>query len=175
MKIEKIMTVEVKICTENDNLNRAAQLMRENDCGCIPVIAADGEAKLIGLLTDRDICMGSYTQGKPLSEIPVTTAMARKIISCRPSDDIRQAEALMKQNRVRRLPVTDEKEVLVGIVSINDLALEAEREATAKVKAPELPESEVAETLATICEHRGREVLAGSVSSARRRPRIVFG
>jgi CBS domain-containing protein len=71
MKIEKIMTVEVKFCTENDNLNRAAQLMPENDCGCIPVIAADGEAKLIGLLTDRDICMGSYTQGKPLSEIPV--------------------------------------------------------------------------------------------------------
>jgi CBS-domain-containing membrane protein len=66
----------------------------------------------------------------------------------------------MKQNRVRRLPVTDEREVLVGIVSINDLALEAEREATAKVKAPELPDSEVAETLATICEHRGREVLA---------------
>lgn len=160
MKVEKIMTVEVKFCTENDNLNRAAQLMWENDCGCIPVIAANGEAKLIGLLTDRDICMGAYTQGKPLAEIPVTTAMARKIISCRPGDDVRQAEALMKHNQVRRLPVTDEKGVLVGIVSINDLALEAEREATAKVRAPELPESEVAETLATICEHRGREIAA---------------
>lgn len=163
MKVEKIMTVDVKVCTENDTLNRAAQLMWENDCGCVPVISIDGDGKLIGILTDRDICMGGYTQGKPLFEIPVGSAMARKIISCRAGDDIREAEGLMKQNRVRRLPVTDEKGGLVGIVSINDLALEAEREAALKVRAPELPEAEVVETLATICEHHGRELAAQAV------------
>ncbi len=154
MKVEQIMTTDVKYCTENDSLNRAAQLMWENDCGCVPVLAIDGQAKLTGVVTDRDICMAAYTQGKSLFDIPVATAMAHKIISCKPSDNLRQAEALMSQNHVRRLPVTDEKGTLVGIVSINDLALEAEHEAGAKKGAPELLETEVAETLAAICEHR---------------------
>ncbi len=59
---------------------------------------------------------------------------------------------------MRRLPVTDEKGLLVGIVSINDLALEAEHEVAAKKGPPELPETEVAETLAAICEHRTPQV-----------------
>lgn len=154
MKVEKIMTADVKFCIESDNLSRAAQLMWENDCGFVPVIAGDGEAKLTGVLTDRDICMAAYTQGRPLFEIPVTSAMARKVISCQSTDDIGQAEALMRKNQVRRLAVTDDKGALVGIVSINDLALEAEHEAGAKKGAPELAETEVAETLAAICEHR---------------------
>lgn len=158
MKVENIMTTDVKYCGENDSLSRAAQLMWENDCGFVPVLAIDGQPKLTGVVTDRDICIAAYTQGKSLSEIPVSAAMAHKVISCKPSDDIRQAEALMSQNHVRRLPVTDEKGVLVGIVSINDLALEAEHEAGAKKGAPELPEAEVAETLAAICEHRTPQI-----------------
>jgi CBS domain-containing protein len=150
MKVENIMTADVKFCTETDNLDRAAQLMWESDCGFVPVIAFDGQAKLTGVLTDRDICMAAYTQGKLLSEIPVTSVMGRKIISCKRGDDVRQAEALMKQNQMRRLPVTDDKGVLVGVVSINDLALEA----GSKKGVPEMPETEVAETLAAICEHR---------------------
>ncbi len=159
MKVEKIMTVDVKFCTENDNLNRAAQSMWETDCGFIPVLAINGEAKLGGVVTDRDICMAAYTQGRPLSEIPVTLAMAHKVFTCRPGDDIRQAELLMKQNQVRRLAVTDDKGVLVGVVSINDLAIEAEHELAAKQRNPELPETEVADTLATICRHRKPRLL----------------
>lgn len=159
MNVEKIMTADAKYCTETDSLSRAAQIMWENDCGFVPVIAANGPPKLMGVLTDRDICMGAYTQGKPLFEIPVTSAMAHRVVCCKPSDDLKQAEALMKQNHVRRLPVVDEDGVLVGIVSINDLAVEAERE-IASQKAPELTGNEVANTLASICEHRARRALA---------------
>ncbi len=154
MKVEKIMTVDVKFCTENDNLNRAAQLMWENDCGFVPVLAINGQAKLAGVLTDRDICMAAYTQGRPLAEIPVNSAMAHKVFSCKPGDDLRQAEMLMKQNQVRRLAVIDDHGVLVGVVSLNDLAIEAEHEAKARKGSAELPETEVAETLASISEHR---------------------
>lgn len=154
MKVEQIMTSDVKFCTENDNLSRAAQLMWENDCGFVPVLALNGQAKLVGVLTDRDICMAAYTQGGSLSEIPVGTAMAHQVFTCKPGDDIRQAEMLMKQNQIRRLAVTDERGILVGVVSINDLAIEAERELAAKEKAPQLREAEVAETLASICQHR---------------------
>ncbi len=158
MKVENIMKLDVKCCTESDSLNRAAQLMWENDCGFVPVVAPDGPLpKLVGVLTDRDICIAAYTQGKRLSEIPASSAMAHKIISCRPSDDVRQAEALMKENQVRRLLVTDENGALLGVVSINDLALEAEYEVAAKSGKPELSQTDVAATLAAICRHRGTE------------------
>lgn len=80
--------------------------------------------------------------------------MARKVVSCRPSDDLVQIEALMTENQVRRLPVTNERGALVGVVSINDLAIEAKQEAGARKKPAELGQAEVADTLAGICEHR---------------------
>ena len=116
MKVEQLMTHEVKVCTEADTLNRASQLMWESDCGCIPVISTNGDGRVVGILTDRDIAMAAYTQGRQLWAIPVATAMARKVISCHANDGITQAEALMRDNRVRRLIVLDQNECLVGIL-----------------------------------------------------------
>jgi len=67
MKVEQIMTRIVHTCSENDTLNRAAQLMWENDCGCVPVIhGGNGSGAVVGVVTDRDVCMGAYTQGRLL-------------------------------------------------------------------------------------------------------------
>lgn len=152
MRVEQVMTRNVMVCNVDDNLNRAAQLMWENDCGTVAVISADGDGTVVGFLTDRDVCMAAYTQGKPLWEIPVSLAMARKVISCRVGDDMKQAELLMRENRVRRLPVMDTYGRLQGIISINDLAREAERERMESGK--ETTSLEVAETLAEICRPR---------------------
>ncbi len=105
MKVEQLMTCDAKVCSEADSLNRGAQLMWEFDCGCIPVISANGEGRVVGVVTDRDIAMAAYTQGKQLWAIPITTAMTHKVTACHASDGISQAEALMRDNRVRRLPV----------------------------------------------------------------------
>ncbi len=158
MKVERIMTHKVAACTENDSLNTAAQLMWENDCGCVPVIRADGSGNVVGMLTDRDICMAAYTQGRSLMQIPVSSAMARKVISCKAGDDVRHAEALMRENRIRRLPVLDDNGRLVGILSFNDIAREAESERRSGAK--EVTEQETIETLATICQPRGEYVPA---------------
>jgi CBS domain-containing protein len=158
MKVERIMTRNVVTCNQNDTLNTAAQLMRENDCGCVPVISADGSGAVVGMLTDRDICMAAYTQGKTLMQLPVTCAMAKKVITCKPTDDIRHAEALMRDNRIRRLPVVDDNGKLVGIVSLNDIAREAEAERRSGAK--EISGPEVVETLAGICQPRGENVPA---------------
>lgn len=158
MKVERIMTRKVVACNQNDTLNTAAQLMWENDCGCVPVISADGSGAVVGMLTDRDICMAAYTQGKPLTQLPVTCAMAKKVITCKPTDDIRHAEALMRDNHIRRLAVVDDNARLVGIVSLNDIAREAEAERRSGVR--EVPGAEVAETLAAICQPRGQSVPA---------------
>ncbi len=151
MKVEQLMTRAVKVCTEGDTLNRAAQLMWEFDCGCIPVISADGDGRLVGVVTDRDIAMAAYTQGKQLWAIPVGMVMARKVIACQVNDGISQAEALMRDNRVRRLPVTDKNDHLIGIISLNDVAREAQREAVSGKRA-EVTSQGVSETLASICE-----------------------
>lgn len=153
MKVEQLMTHEVKTCSESDTLNRAAELMWESDCGCIPIISSNGDGKVIGIVTDRDIAMAAYTQGKQLWAIPVAEAMARKVIACHASDGVSQAEALMRDNQVRRLPVLDQNEHLVGILSLNDVAREAQREVSAGKRA-EVTEDAVAETLAFVCQPR---------------------
>ncbi len=153
MKVEQLMTREVRVCTEGDSLNRAAQLMWELDCGCVPVISVNGEGKVIGFVTDRDIAMAAYTQGKELLGIPITAAMSHEVIACHESDGIGQAEALMRDNQVRRLPVLDQSEHLVGIISLNDIAQEAHREASAG-RHIEVSEGTVAETLASVCRPR---------------------
>jgi len=159
VKIEQLMTREVKACTEADTLGRAAQLMWECDCGCIPVIRADGDGRLAGVVTDRDIAMAAYTQGKQLWAIPVGTAMSHKVITCRANDGVGQAEALMRDNRVRRLPVVDQNERLVGILSLNDLAREAQREAAAGRRG-EVGEEGVSKTLASVCQPRTAREMA---------------
>lgn len=125
MKVEQVMNRDVKTCRPQDSLNQAAQMMWDERCGAVPVV--DAQSKPIGFLTDRDICMAAYTQGKPLVALQVEGAMARKVVCCRAEDDLDSAAQLMRQNRTRRLPVVDREGVLVGLLSLDDLACEAAR------------------------------------------------
>lgn len=120
MKVRELMTKDVLSCTESEPINRAAQIMWDSDCGCVPVVDADRQ--VIGIITDRDALMAAYTTGKPLSDIPVSTAMSRQVFTTRPEDALDVAEALMQRHRVRRLPVTDLAGRLVGLLSLNDIA-----------------------------------------------------
>ena len=119
MKVEQLMSRDVKTCQATEMLNRAAQLMWENDCGCVPVVDEDGRA--VGMITDRDVCMAAYTQGRPLDALPVASAMARDLRSCHATDTIVEAESIMRAAQVRRLPVVDPEGTLLGIVSRRDL------------------------------------------------------
>ncbi len=125
MKVEQIMNRSVETVRPDDSLNRAAQLMWECACGGLAVV--DGDSRPVGFLTDRDICMAAYTQGKPLAELPVSIAMARKVIVCKLEDDLEEAIKLMRENRVRRLPVVDHEGKLAGLLSLDDLARQAAR------------------------------------------------
>jgi len=125
MKIKQIMNHAVKACHPEDSLNTAAQAMWENVCGAVPIV--DYQSKPIGFLTDRDICMAAYTQGKPLPGISVEGAMARGAICCRVDDELETALELMRSKHVRRLPVIASDGTLAGILSLDDLAYEAAR------------------------------------------------
>jgi CBS domain-containing protein len=142
------MTTGVDTCRPYDSVSEAARIMWEQDCGAVPVVDGDGVA--LAMLTDRDVCMAAFTQGRPLTEIRVSSAMSQTLWSCRPEDDLLQAEAKMRSHRVRRLPVVDSERRLVGILSLSDLAREALVEVRAKAKRKAVKFADVGETLSAI-------------------------
>ena len=106
--------------------------MWEADCGSLPVIDAEGCP--IAMITDRDICMAAHFQGAPLHVLRVRDAMSAAIYSCTPTDSVASAEDLMRTHQIRRLPVVNERSHVIGILSLNDIALEATAQATANRK-----------------------------------------
>jgi len=148
MKVEKLMHGDVGACHANDKGSLAARIMWERDCGCVPVL--DESSYVVGMVTDRDLCMASYTQGKSLQDIRVRTAMSKELWSCRLNDDLSDAERTMREHQVRRLPVIDARGHLKGILSLSDIAREAAREARDRPKQIEVSYTDVAETLGAI-------------------------
>lgn len=155
MRIENVMSSQVVTCSPVDSLNRAAQLMWENDCGCLPVV--DESGTVVGVVTDRDICMAAYTRGVSLRDASVGSAMSHPVVTCGTQAGIAHVEQLMKEHQVRRIPVLDElNSGLVGIVTLGDLARAAEDHGLrGAVTAPG-----VARTLASICEPRRAAAVA---------------
>ena len=147
MRVEEIMKRPVVTCSVQDTLNTAARLMWETDCGALPVLAEDGG--IVGMITDRDICMAAYTRGVTLEAIPVRAAMSRGVFSCRPGDTVTQAERLMQEKKVRRVPIVDPQGRPIGILSLNDLARAAAR---APASGTTRTGAEVIRTLAAIGE-----------------------
>jgi CBS-domain-containing membrane protein len=146
-RVNDVMTRSVIACQRTDNLNTAAQLMWDHDCGAIPVL--DPYHRVVGMITDRDCCMSAYLHGENLGAIPVVDAMSADVVSCHFEDSIERAEQLMASHKVRRLPVVDDFGAPVGILSMNDIARHAARAKDAAMA------SAAVKTMATVCAPRG--------------------
>ncbi len=157
MKVKELMTADVKCCAEYNTLNTAAQMMWDNDIGCVPVIDNDGRA--VGMLTDRDICMSAHIQGVPLTGLPVTSAMSKELFSCTPENNIAEAEKVMRANQIHRLLVLDADRHPVGLLSLNDIAREGAHEAEMKT-ARQISDAEISGLLASVCAPRHRVIEA---------------
>jgi CBS domain-containing protein len=120
MQVKDLMTTSPSVCTLEDTTNEAARIMWERDCGAVPVV--DRNRRVVGMITDRDICIAAYFQGEPLSQIRVADVMSRELSTVRPEDEVTKAEHLMRAHQVRRLPVVTDGQILVGILSVGDLA-----------------------------------------------------
>jgi CBS domain-containing protein len=131
MTIEELMTQLPATCGPDDTLREAAQKMAGSNCGCLPVTAGDEPQRLVGMITDGDICMAAQLRGRSLEELRVRDAMAREVRVCNPGDSLVEAKAIMQEAGIRRLPVLDESGRLLGVLSLADVAYEAERECEA--------------------------------------------
>jgi CBS domain-containing protein len=151
MKVDDIMTRDVRSCSPEESLSSVAQIMWEMDCGAVPVV--DAESRVIGIITDRDICMASHLQGVILGDASVASAMARDIKCCGPHDSPATVQALMQQHKIRRVPVIDAERRLIGIVTLADLAYIMGSSQT--LGGDGMTWSAIGHTLAAVCEPRG--------------------
>jgi CBS domain-containing protein len=156
MKVQDIMTRNVKSCRPETNLAEAASILWETDCGSLPVVDDSGQA--VGMITDRDIAIAVSTKGRCASEISVGEVLSGRLFSTGLDDDVSSAMRTMQENRVRRLPVVNAKGKLQGILCLNDIVLRAE---TAKGRsAPDISYDDAMNTLKAICEHRPLQTAA---------------
>jgi len=146
MNIQDIMSSPALTCGASDSLNDAARVMWEHDCGVVPVV--NDEGRLVGIITDRDICMAAYTHGGAIGSIPISDAMAKQVYWCHADQSLEAAERLMKDKQIRRIPIVDKEHRPVGMVSLNDIARRAE------VQAGDGLSRELTQTLQGICQPR---------------------
>jgi CBS domain-containing protein len=150
MKVEKLMTPNVRVCAAEDQMSAAVKIMWDADCGIVPVV--DKAGHVVGVITDRDICIACWSRDVKPSDVRVGETMTTDVKTCTPGDTIVAAEKLMEKHQIRRLPVTDAKGKLVGIISMNDISREAEREHG--MKRADIRAEQVVEALAAICRPR---------------------
>ncbi len=135
MKVRDVMSVRVATCAPHAPLSEVARILWDHDCGIVPVL--DEGARPVGVVTDRDLCMAAYTQGRRLDEIPVRRVMAKDVAAVSAAADAKDAAGLMAARQVRRLVVLDDEGALVGVVSLSDLVAEkavADRVAVATLR-----------------------------------------
>jgi len=114
------MTRDVRTCTPETSLNDAAYQMWCGDCGVLPVVS--GDQTVVGVITDRDVCMAACLRGATLRDLKVGDAMSRTVFSCQAIDSIEDVIRCMADHQVRRVPVVDARGKLVGLLAANDLA-----------------------------------------------------
>ncbi|MBZ5568687.1 MAG: CBS domain-containing protein [Acidobacteriia bacterium] len=135
MKIRELMTRDPACCIPSDSAHRAGTLMRRFDVGALPVVDDESHRQLLGIMTDRDLCLFVVAPNRLPAVVTVEECMMRNPVCCGPDDEVARALELMRTHHVRRLPVVNAHGFLVGMVSLTDLVryhavTEAELEAT---------------------------------------------
>jgi CBS domain-containing protein len=124
MKISEIMSKNPRFVSPDTSVVEAAQVMKEEDIGLVPVVervgGAETRGRLVGVVTDRDIAIRAVAEGRA-TDAPVSDVMSGGVKTCTPDDDVEDAMELMGREQVRRIPIVDERGSLVGVVAQADV------------------------------------------------------
>lgn len=124
MKISEIMSKNPRAVSPDTPVSEAAQVMKEEDVGLVPVVerigGAETRGRLVGVVTDRDIAIRAVAEGRATSG-PVSEVMSGGVMTCSPDDSVEEAMAMMGREQVRRIPIVDERGGLVGVVAQADI------------------------------------------------------
>jgi CBS domain-containing protein len=119
----QVMTKEPVCCLPNDKVMKAAELMRSENIGSVLVIESKQTQKLVGIVTDRDLALNIVATGLDANSTKLEAAMTRNVITCHDDDDLQKALNSMSDYRLRRIPIVDNNNKVVGIISQADVAL----------------------------------------------------
>ena len=121
-KCKEVMTKNPYVCKPDEMVVHAAQLMKSKQVGSIPVVENEETNKLVGIVTDRDLALKIVAEGRDPKTTKVADVMSRKVVTCRADDDARKAIDAMSKHQLRRIPVVDKDNRVVGIVAQADVA-----------------------------------------------------
>lgn len=157
MKVDEVMTRDVQSCKPDTNLAAAAMRMWDGDFGTLPVV--DDAGKVLGMITDRDICIAAATRHKDPASLMAGEVVTGQLHSCNAGTDVRDALETFRRARVRRLPVVDDQGILQGILSMNDIVLHATE---SEKKGKGLSYTDVVNTFKAICLPHGKASAAAT-------------
>lgn len=135
MKVREIMTPDPVCCTPEDSAQKVARMLREQDVGSLPVVLDQADRKLVGMITDRDLCCTVVAEGLDAAATKIDRLFTMNPVTCREGENINTCEQLMQEHQVRRIPVVDGEDCCIGVVSQADLALKEKPEKVSKTIA----------------------------------------
>ena len=133
MNVSEIMTESPACCTADTGLQSVAQMMVDNDCGCIPIVDSEENAKPVGVITDRDIVIRAVAEGKNPLDLTASDVMTKNVVTVTPEMSVEACCNLMEQQQIRRITVVDDSGKCCGIVAQADIASHADQRKTAEV------------------------------------------
>jgi CBS domain-containing protein len=133
MTCKELMTAQPVACLPTDNVVSAAMLMKAHDIGSVPIISSHSERKLLGIVTDRDLTLRVVAEQRDYYKTTVEEVMSADLVTCRDDDDHAQVLKAMKKKQIRRVPVLDRQDRLVGIIAQADVAQSADQGKVADV------------------------------------------
>ena len=133
-KCNEVMTKNPVCCLPSDTVSNVARLMKSKDFGSVPIIENEQTKKLVGIVTDRDLALKILADGRDPKSTKAEEVMARTVVTCRAEDDLQKALDAMSRNQLRRIPVVDKSNGIVGIIAQADVATRVDQpEKTAAV------------------------------------------
>jgi len=122
-KCNEVMTKKPVCCLPDDFVSEAAELMKKEQVGSIPIIEDEQTRKLVGIVTDRDLTIRIVAEGLDAKSTKVETIMTRNVVTCSAEDDLQKAVDTMSKHQLRRIPVVDEDNKILGIIAQADVAI----------------------------------------------------
>jgi CBS domain-containing protein len=153
MKVQDVMTRDVKFCGPDTNLAAATEILWRTNCGILPIV--DSEQAITGVITDRDMCIAMGTRNWTAKDLAARDVANHPVFTCGADDDVREALKEMGQHQVRRLPVVSGAGKIVGILSLDEVALRAEK--AEGRKTPDISYDDVLNAMKAIYERRAAE------------------
>ena len=135
MKIKDIMSRNPACCVLTDSAQTVAKVLCDRNIGSMPVVTDQQSLRLVGMITDRDLCCSVIAQGMDPKTTQIEKLVSTSPVSCRDAENIERCERLMQEHQVRRIPIVDAENRVIGIVSQADLALKEKPERVSKTVA----------------------------------------